>query len=557
MTSATDATSFLEPGFVHAWYSSYCPDWEPVLLLQHGEQDDLTALWALAQRQGQWVVAGAHQAEYQGWLAHPQSEADFLRAALDWLTPQLGKEGLRIKYLVSAGRAAALQSAASGRAHLRRHVRPLMRLDAQEIRASLAKKGNKSRFNRLARLGDLRFDLASNWQELDGALDALIAFYDLRQGAVNHSTPFREDPVKRDFHHALFDALPEERVVMVASLGGQPIAGFWGLSSRAGGRLVVHLGMLMHSPMLAEHSPGKLLLMRLSEALVAKGVHTLDLSPGGDPWKERFANDHDEVFELLVYRDAAGLQAAHRRERRLAQAKRVLAGVGLAPERARALATHMRKLAQPARWAGAARRMLNWLVGERREYRLYRLNRAQAAAILAGQARRTDLRVNAPAALLGFVPRETWQDRQAFWSQALARLEAGHQVYTLSGSDGDLQHFGWLAFGERQSRISEVGQTLDLPEGSATLYDFYTDPQARGQGAYRASLRAMLEDAFARPDTRWAYIGVLADNLASRHVIESTGFQYQGSLRRQARWGGEHHTRDATLLADATESVDA
>jgi RimJ/RimL family protein N-acetyltransferase len=49
----------------------------------------------------------------------------------------------------------------------------------------------------------------------------------------------------------------------------------------------------------------------------------------------------------------------------------------------------------------------------------------------------------------------------------------------------------------------------------------------------------MLREAFARKDTKYAYISVLADNLPSRHVIETMGFHHQGSFFLKRRFGAD------------------
>ncbi len=173
-----------------------------------------------------------------------------------------------------------------------------MILNNNDIQASFAKKSNKSRFNRLKKLGKLEFRQLTDSTELERVFDDLIAYYDFRQGAVNHSTPFREDPQKRRFHTDLFASAQGEAYITATYLDERLIAAFWGAVSGK----TVHLGMLIHSPFLAEHSPGKLHIMQLSEHLLKVGKDVLDLTPGGDAWKERFANAHDKVAEAIVYR---------------------------------------------------------------------------------------------------------------------------------------------------------------------------------------------------------------------------------------------------------------
>ena len=41
--------------------------------------------------------------------------------------------------------------------------------------------------------------------ELERVMDAVADFYDLRQGAISSSTPFRDDPRKKEFTLRLLD----------------------------------------------------------------------------------------------------------------------------------------------------------------------------------------------------------------------------------------------------------------------------------------------------------------------------------------------------------------
>ena len=88
----------------------------------------------------------------------------------------------------------------------------------------------------------------------------------------------------------------------------------------------VHLGVIAHSPLYAEHSVGKLQLLLLARHLAGEGFKTFDLTPGDDPWKERFADAHDDVIELRMYPNAMARVRAMAPRQLLALAKRA-AGV--------------------------------------------------------------------------------------------------------------------------------------------------------------------------------------------------------------------------------------
>ena len=98
---------------------------------------------------------------------------------------------------------------------------------------------------------------------------------------------------------------------------------------------MAHLGILTHSPMLARHSPGKLHLLRLAEHLLGEGTDVLDLTPGRDPWKERFANEHDNVAEVVFHSSVLGRVRVDAVERLSASSRRFAAMSGVRPTKAR------------------------------------------------------------------------------------------------------------------------------------------------------------------------------------------------------------------------------
>ncbi len=522
------ATAFQAPAFVCAWYETYCSHWQPVVVQSKNSNGDLIGLWLLAYDPATNTLAhaGTHQAEYHVWLALPGEDALFLSAAWAELKRCFNFSSLQFKYL-PAGSAGDILRTVPGMHNsviFRRHSRPLLILDPDDVKATFAKKSNKSRFNRLKKLGKLDFRRLTESTDLEVVFDDLIAFYDLRQGAVNHSSPFRQDPQKRRFHSHLFATVPDEAYVTVTYLDERPIAAFWGAVSGE----TVHLGMLVYSPFLAEHSPGKLHIMQLSEHLLNGGKHVLDLTPGGDPWKERFANQHDEVAEAIVYRSEWARKLADTLDALLQWGKR-----GLALVEPLANVRSMLAMLRRARPSSVIRK-ISTLAHLDREFRVYRGDRTLAE----GYARDARVRCNSISNLLSFEPGEPWQDRDTFLSNALARLERGEFAYSVC-IDNHLAHCGWMVVNQTESYMTEVQQSMTFPPGSVAFYDFYSHPDFRGRGLYRATIAHMLCEAFAREGTEYAYISVLADNLPSRHVIETMGFQYQGSFFWKRRFGVE------------------
>jgi CelD/BcsL family acetyltransferase involved in cellulose biosynthesis/RimJ/RimL family protein N-acetyltransferase len=513
------ATAFQTPGFAVPWYETYRAEWQPVIVRSQRPSGELLGLWLLAHDETACALihAGGEQAEYQTWLALPGEDTSFLSAAWRALRLHFRFSKLHFKYLPAAELTDTLRRVPGMEGHiiLRRRRRPLLNLDAADLRASFAKKSNKSRFNRLRRLGSLEFRRVTDPVELERVFDDVIAYYDFRHGAVHNTSPFRNDPRRRTFHLAMFASAAADVYVTVTYLNGTPIAAFWGAAS---GKMV-HLGMVVHSPVLAEHSPGKLHIMQLNELLLRDGRDVLDLTPGDDAWKERFASAHDEVAEAMVFRARWARAAADVLQVLKALGKRCAALVGVTPANVRETASRLRRI-----HVASVLRNIGELICRRREFRVYRGDRALA------ETKPYDARIhcNSLSDLVAFEPGESWQTRKRFLSSALERLERGESVYTVK-IDDRLAHSGWMAANQSEYFMTEVQQSLSLPAGSALLMESYTDRRFRGRGLLRATLSHEFRTAFADAGTRYLYLGVLADNRPSRHVIESMGFEYQRS----------------------------
>ena len=83
-------------------------------------------------------------------------------------------------------------------------------------------------------------------------------------------------------------------------------------------RSVFHYWFPTYDPACAKYSVGIVLLLRIAQAVVAQGVHTIDLGKGLSQYKERLMNGSVELLEGEIAR--ASLRARLRRLRRGAEA---------------------------------------------------------------------------------------------------------------------------------------------------------------------------------------------------------------------------------------------
>lgn len=334
--------------FVRTWFEHYRSRYWPIVVTLRSDDGMLVGLLALAVclRTQRVAVAGAHQAEYQAWLATPECQREFIVRALAALDELLPGYELTFKYLPHGLPVEPLLGSPlfRSRARLVAHRRPLMRLDADELKRSLRKKSNKSRWSRLQRLGKLEFSRITDPGAFEAAFDEIIASYDERQRGAHAIAPFAADPLKKAFHLGLMRAAPGLLHVTVTTLAGKVIAAHVGLA----GRDEVTLAIVCHDEALAEHSPGKLHLLKLGERLLQEGVGALDLTPGGDPWKERFANAHDEVHVLTLHRSAAVRQVRSLEAGARTAVKRMLESAGVPPGEVRRRLGELRRRFAPA-----------------------------------------------------------------------------------------------------------------------------------------------------------------------------------------------------------------
>lgn len=527
------ATPYQSPLFARVWLKHYGDLWEPLLLVSTGIDKQLSGILPLARRGKTITGIGAQQAEYQAWLCIEADAEVFLASALRTLFQAFPDACLRLRYIEPGIASNAVKSLNKSQSNLmiQSHLRPLMALDSAAIDAVLRKKGNRSKLNRLKRRGELELVCDKLEMDRETSLDEIIEYYDFRQGAVNDSRPFLEDPCKRAFHLDWLAIEPDQLEVCRLCLDGRTIAALVGVI----GPSRTSNAILAYSPHYARQSPGKLHLYLVAQTLSGKGQSWLDLTPGGDPWKERFATHHDEVLELNAWANPAIVQRLKRRQMVNQAARRLLQSLGISPTKLKS-------------WFSALRGfrfrtildILRRLPPQRIECRIYRMN--LETWVEKGGDKDALIRINALADITRFDPSDSAQSRHHFLESALNRIERGEKVYSVCVDD-ILLHFGWLSLRQEKHYIEELRQSYTYPEPGALLSDFHTQPQARGLGYCQYSITRMLDDLAMLAGAKIAYISVLSDNAALRHVVEKVGFEYMESLVREHSFIGSRYRK--------------
>lgn len=505
------STAFQKPEFVKTWYSVYGCRYDPLVVTGASSDGRLTGFWALAvdRSAGELMPCGWPNAEYYCWLADRDCSNEFITGALSQLWRQFPKGKLALLFLPPG---TPLDWVSARHKALKRAVaRPVRDLSQDTSAASLRKKSNRSRIHRLERLGPVEFRQIESRADLEQYIDKLAAYCDLRQGAVSGSLPFHEDPLKRELFLRLLDS-PGLVHASVLTVGGELAASHIGFFSKS----ELSLGFIAHSPFLAEHSPGKLLLLFLASRLAELGVPRFDLTPGGK-YKERFHNAHDEAYVLRVF--------ARRRDYirfwcfrwMLTAAKRVCSLVGIDTAGLSTL-SNGKSVAFPLR--RLVRRLLRSVacaVRFQREPLVYRLERQPE---LLPSCAGCGINRNRVSDLTLYRPRSSSDPTvQEFLSGALVRLSRGDQVYTAVLS-GELAYSGWL------SRVART-HNGDFPDGSMFLRDEFTNPHVSACEVRRKAIYARMRDA-ADAGAEHIFAEVRLEDLCGRKMLEESGFRRMG-----------------------------
>jgi CelD/BcsL family acetyltransferase involved in cellulose biosynthesis len=522
--------------FVRIWYETYSDSFSPILVSETASDGTLLGVLALAQTKadGSLVPASGYQGEYKGWLAPAGDGGRFITCALLLIRQEFPGDALTFTYLSPQTPLEFLSENPILRrfCKLQRYSRPLLFLNEKELAASLRKKSNKSRMNRLKALGEIVFERVTNAADAAALMDDVATLSDLRHGAAHNSLPFRRDPMKRSFFLALLD---QTRLLhfTVLKVGGVVVGAHMGLTN---GRYL-QIGAFAHSVRLARHSPGKLHILMLGKLLLQEGIGVLDLTPGGDDWKERFASTHDDVFSLTMYGDLKSLLIARIKATARATArtglnliKRALIAMGLSSTRADWLEALLRKFAHPSA-VGELKRA--W--SKRRPRRIYRYEFTAAP----WEDVPSVLAIDRHADLLAFYPKRSgWRDHKEFLADASERLARGQSCCTLIDEDF-LAFCGWLVPTLEDALETDVPVPLRVAHGSVLII-----PIALGREdevSFENGLKQMLNYARSIAGAPHAFVLVDADYALFAKACEKLSLSHEDGERSKATLSISRH----------------
>ncbi|MCE9649905.1 MAG: GNAT family N-acetyltransferase [Parvibaculum sp.] len=447
-------TAFQTPGYFDVWSKHYAKSWSPLLVIAWRKDGTLAGVMPLAARDTLITGAGAHQAEYHGWICRAEDAQAFAAGAFAMLAEAMPGHAVKLRYLPPGMPRASLTALQSVNPCIDLYFNSSheLAIDRKKIEESQKKKANKSKFNRLARLGKISVRRL-NLPDLEQNMDRLVGLYDFRQGALHGVCPFLDDPIKRPFHLDWLRREPKQIFASGMFLDEQLISAFLFVVSKN----EAHLAISAHAPEYAEHSPSKLHLYEAALSLAEVGVTVVDLTPGDDAWKERFSTASRSNVELVVHTSIQRAGVVRAREAATRAVKRVLAGVGITPKQIKSTWR-----AWQTRAVGTIESITRRPVHEARLHLALTPSAAFKPVI--------DVSIDDLQALTRYGPALARMRRQPFLQQALQRIEAGERCYTAPAA-GALAAMGWLS---RKPEPALIGAS-SVPVTSAVLYNFDVD----------------------------------------------------------------------------------
>jgi len=529
-------TVLQEPAFVISWYRQHESLFEPVVCLGRGPAGCLVGLMPLARARdsGSLTHAGDFHAEYHGWIALPSLDEVFAvecllalkktfplrRWAWNWLPPGTPTGFLTSRRLIENGVFPSF----------RKQQSPLWNLeDEARFNEVMKTKSIKNQMNRFKKLGGFVLERIRDKERTGQLLKVLRSQCDFRQEVMQGVRPFADNPRKEPFFLERQN-FPESNHFTVLWSNGRPVSFHFG----ACGKDTLLLGLTAYDPTESRNSPGKVHLIELARMVKEEGFHRIDLTPGGDQYKEFVANASQElVIPTFHFSRAASLRTAFR-ETLHGKTKEALAAARIRPEGFLAAMSWMRAL--PARLRNATpRKLLRKIARIFREDVVYLQYAIECRREPAETERDPEVFSQRYEDLLAHPTYLSPRERRRTLAEALKRFAAGQMLYSMS-RDGELLHCGWVVRGGQKHHLEGVNAAFDSPPESAVLYDFFTHPKHRGQGLYQRNLRQILRD-LAAAGVQKAFIGVLKSNDDSRRAIEKVGFSpYRTYRRRRILW---------------------
>ncbi|MCH6236771.1 GNAT family N-acetyltransferase [Cognataquiflexum rubidum] len=303
---------FQSPDFVLPWLEENKKEYSPLILLMY-LNGSLIGLLPLARKidiksgklSKHLVGSGHFYALYQTWLLVEGYEDIFWEKGLLGLINHIPGCEINLKSLpnLESFKKMASNNKVFKYSVIEKYHNPILGFKLDDYQKIINKRHFKAKFNRVNKSGELLFEHLNSLERLQLALNHVEVFHNLRQGAAFNKIPF---PLNKEEINIFMEWFKMGILHATALwLDGELIGAIIMIKD---GDHTVHLaGLITYSPFHSKYSPGLVHLYLLVLRLKEEGINYLKLSPGNDSYKERFSNESEELFELLISRNRLSL----------------------------------------------------------------------------------------------------------------------------------------------------------------------------------------------------------------------------------------------------------
>lgn len=519
--------------FLAVWYKEYRQRYEPVLIVSYLSDGSLAGILGLAWHSDSQTLLHAGNAEYHGWLAAVGSETAFLKTALQLIQQHFEIKiwkwnwlptGLNIQHLKDAVESPLTISIE------KQEVPTWNLLDTEKLQKLLKSRSNKSKFNRYKKRGNLFYEHITDPVQLHKVLEIVQYQCDIRREAVNNARPFAEDPFKIDFVCNLV-AIPDHIHTSALWLDDQLLAFHMGITDGQ----QVSLGLTSYDPTESKQSPGALLIIELGRHLSENGYTTLDMTPGNNSYKDRFANHYLSAYRPTIYFSRSTKIKGDIKETLAQQVKQLLTRTGMDISTLRDYKTNFKifpQLIQKHSLGFLLKQFGKWLYTEDK-WLLYSFP-AEQVAELSDTA--DPLTYQQYEHLLYYQDVKPFLTRRALLQNALSRFSSGAVIYSALNKE---QILTWLGYSIAVKDIISFGRSnpsLEIEQAGQFIHNLYQHSNYSNPTTFARHLHHILTKEKSSGKT-YFYVILHADTPLPSEILVAPDKLNTQRLTSQRKWG--------------------
>ncbi len=462
-------TKLQESDFLTIWYQLYQSLFDPILIFSENEKNELVGLIALAWDKEKQKISHAGMAEYHGWLAIESETVPFLKSVLEVVKNDLGVKKWSWNWMPSGLDVEKLKAAAEGEAFLfvEAEDSPIWNLkDEEKLKKLLKSRSLRSKVNRYKRRGEYRYEIINNSSRVREVLDIAQHQCDLRREAMNNSRPFAEDPFKIDLAAGVVEN-PNTFHISALWLDDQLLACHVG--SDDGDR--VCFGMISYDPSESKQSPGTLLILELAKVLKEDGYSMLDMTPGTNSYKDRFANSYEKLYRPAIFFSKKEYLKEKAKKSLATQSKKILQLANVDVLTMRKWKTDVKDL--PSRLKTFPKNIFSGFGSTMLGKKKIQFHQIDLEKIKVSDHNIFPIKKQNYTDLLNYQGNQPFPNRRALLQTALRKFSKGEMLFSKS-ENGRLEWLCWMKEVKEKIEIEGSDDSIVIDGKAKVLYDFYS-----------------------------------------------------------------------------------